>query len=59
MEEDKQRELEYQNKLSKLERNRILSPLIEMFLSQGKISVDEYIKWILDKTFEYIPKLNK
>jgi len=55
--EDRERHQEYLNKKSILEMNRMLGPLINNLNSQGLISEEDYIKWILSQDQNFIPKL--
>jgi len=56
--EDQEREFEHLKLKMNLEYNRSLGPMINTLFSNGQIEVADYMKWILDQTSTFIPKIN-
>lgn len=56
--EDQERNFEYSKLKMKLEFNRSLGPMINQLHINGQIESADYMKWILDQTGTFIPKVN-
>jgi len=56
--EDQQLESEYLKQKMRLEFNRSLGPMINQLHMNGQIESADYMKWILDQTGTFIPKVN-
>ena len=57
--EDKEIEIKYIGARIKLQQHMDSSPLINNLFFQGKISEEEYIKWVLCEDLNFTPKMIK
>jgi hypothetical protein len=55
--EDQQQEFEYLKQKMRLEHNRSLGSMINQLHMNGQIESADYMKWMIDQTGTFIPKI--